>query len=169
MKYLRTRDEYKGEFALWGDSFASPNPADAELLAPRRVNNRPDFSEPLGGLLAMLGGLFEKDVAAIYVRGGLSSFESVLTAPYVLVPHDVIVPDLLETTDIPDLAAALTPTNLRLEALVDNGNQRLSQREIESDYAIALATFQRDGKERPTISENVTSPAKWLSMSPQPK
>ena len=52
----------------------------------------PDQAEPLGGLLALLGGLFEDDVRAVAVRGGLVSYASLLDSPFFYVPHDAVVP-----------------------------------------------------------------------------
>ncbi|MCZ6699997.1 MAG: hypothetical protein O7D94_13785, partial [Planctomycetota bacterium] len=73
LKYLRTRDDFDfREFALWGDSFTPPNAREADFQVPKRVSGRPRFSEPLGGLLAMLGGLYEDGVRAVYLHGGLS-------------------------------------------------------------------------------------------------
>ena len=41
--------------ALWGESFAPPNPADADFKVPRGVDAWPKGPEPLGGLLALFG------------------------------------------------------------------------------------------------------------------
>ena len=64
---------------------ATPSPRSTrpsrDLKVPHNAAQRPPQSEPLGGLLALLGGLFEDDVKAIYVRGGLSDFRSVLETP----------------------------------------------------------------------------------------
>jgi hypothetical protein len=118
--YLRTRDELQNvRFALWGDSFTPPNPSDTDFQVPRQVSHRPDFSEPLGGLLAMLGALYEDDVRAAYIHRGLSSYGDVLTSPFVYIPHDVVVPGILHHGDLADLAAALAPCRLGRDGLVD--------------------------------------------------
>ncbi|MFT7643639.1 MAG: hypothetical protein ACI9G1_005405, partial [Pirellulaceae bacterium] len=116
MSYLRDRTDLKVQrFALWGDSFTPPNSADTDFQVPHRVSYRPDFSEPLGGLLALLAGLYEDDVHCVFGRGGLNSYQDVLAGPYVYIPHDTVIPGMLKYADIPDLAASLAPRQLRLE------------------------------------------------------
>ena len=43
---------------------------------------------PLGGLLALLGAVYEDDVRAVFVSGGLASYRSVLTHFAVLRNND---------------------------------------------------------------------------------
>jgi hypothetical protein len=112
--------------ALWGDSFAPVNPEDRGLEVPWDAEKLPDQSEPLGGLLALLGALFEDDVRAVYVRGGLTGYHAILGGPFCYVPHDVIVPGALTAGDLCDVAAALAPRPLSIEGLVDGGNRRVS-------------------------------------------
>ncbi len=123
LRWLRARPDVDPHgVALWGDSFALPNPPDFRdpLIGE---GDAPRGSEPLGGLLALLGGLFEPDVRAILARGALTSFRSVLEAPYCYVPYDVIVPGALAEGDLGPIVAALAPRPVRLERLVDGRNQ----------------------------------------------
>ncbi len=55
---------------------------------PYTAAKRPTLSEPLGGLLALLGGLYEDDVRAVLIRGGLSDYQSLLDSPFTYVPFD---------------------------------------------------------------------------------
>ena len=136
LRYIRQRPELDGKrIALWGDSFTEPHPADRKLQVPHGVDQRPEPSEPLGGLLALLGGLFEQDIRAVYARGGLSDYASLLHGPFCYVPHDVVVPGALTVGDLTDVAAALAPRALRLERLVDGLNRPVSVEELEQTYA----------------------------------
>ena len=92
--------------ALWGDSFAAVNPADADFRVPRRIDGRPQQSEPLRGMMALLGALFEDDVKAVYAGGGLADFQSVLDHWQVFIPHDAVIPGVLTAGDLSDAAAA---------------------------------------------------------------
>ena len=93
LRYLRTRaDLDAGRVALWGDSFAPANPAGQALAVPLDADPFPHQAEPLGGLLALFTALFEDDVRAVYVRGGLTGFESLLQGPFYYVPHDALIP-----------------------------------------------------------------------------
>ena len=57
LRYLRTRaDLDAGRVALWGDSFAPPNPEGRVLAVPLDADPFPHLAEPLGGLLALFGG-----------------------------------------------------------------------------------------------------------------
>ena len=80
-------------------------------------------AEPLGGLLAILGGLFDESVRAVAVRGGLSSYLSILEDRFAYVPKDIIVPGIVDAGDISDVVAALAPRPVLLERMVDGRNR----------------------------------------------
>jgi dienelactone hydrolase len=139
-----------GSMALWGDSFAEPNDPKATIAVPWEVSKMPRQSEPMGGYLALLGGVFGGDkVKAIYVRGGLVSYRSILDSPFCYVPHDAVIPGLLtaypETTrncDMDGLAEAQPKGRLRLEALVDGLNRRVDQKTSSPAEVAAWLTTQ---------------------------
>jgi len=144
--YFRGRSDLDARrIGLWGDSFAAVNAADCNLQVPHNADKRPALAEPLGGLLALLGGLFEDDVRAIHVHGGLSDYRSVLESPFVYVPHDVIVPGVLAMGDLSDVAAALAPRPLWLESMVDGGNREVSSNVLAQRYAITRASYDTQG------------------------
>lgn len=127
---------------VWGDSFAAVNGGDRDLAAPLDADKLPASSEPLGGLLALFGGLFFHDVQGIYVRGGLVSYRSILDSPYLYVPHDAAIPGALTAGDLADVAGALAPRPLRLEALVDGQNRRVDAARLNQAYQLAQAAYQ---------------------------
>jgi cephalosporin-C deacetylase-like acetyl esterase len=168
LRYLRGRNDIdSGRIAVWGDSAAPVKPSDRDLKVPLDASSQPDVAEPLGGLLALFGGLFEKDVAAIYVHGGLTSFQSVLQSPFVYVPHDVIVPGGLTAGDLGDLTATLAPRPVRLEGLVDGLNRRASAQVLASSYEPAKAAYASvKATERLQLAEQASSAramAQWLA------
>jgi len=120
LRYLRRRaDLDAGRVGLWGDSFAPTNPEGRDLTVPLDADPFPDQAEPLGGLLAYFGALFEDDVRAVHVRGGLTGFDSLLQSQFCYVPHDALIPGALTVGDLCDVAASLAPRPLRMEGLVD--------------------------------------------------
>ncbi len=120
LRYLRGRaDLDAGRVALWGDSFAPPNPGGQGLAVPLEVDPFPHLAEPLGGLLAYFGALFEDDVRAVYVRGGLTGFDSLLQSPFCYVPHDALIPGALTVGDLCDVAASVAPRPFWIEGSVD--------------------------------------------------
>jgi dienelactone hydrolase len=132
LRYLRSRADVDpgGGIALWGDSFADPNPPDRRFAVPLELDDSPRLAEPMGGLVALLGGLFEDEVRAVHVRGGLANYRSLLESPFVYVPHDAIVPGALEAGDLDGVVATLRPRAVRQEALVDGLNRRVGKEEI---------------------------------------
>ncbi len=166
LRYLRTRDDLDGDrLALWGDSFAPVNADGKHLFAPLDAPKPAHLAEPLGGTLALFAALYEDKVAAVWARGGLMSYQSLLQAPFCHVPYDVIVPRALTVGDLTDVAAALAPRPLRLEGLVDGLNCRVSTRELERAFGPTRAAYravraeERFDREAKRTEEG---PAKWL-------
>ncbi|MGE3809768.1 MAG: alpha/beta hydrolase family protein, partial [Gemmataceae bacterium] len=155
LAWLRSRPDVDGKnISLWGDSLARVNAADTNFKIPHDGDAvMPPASEPLGGLLALLGSLYDVQVRAVYIRGGLAEFRSVLDSHLVLIPHDVVVPGLLKTGDLSDVAAALAPRPVRLDGLVDGLNRRLSADTVKKIYG------ERAGL---TVQADPESPVKWL-------
>jgi cephalosporin-C deacetylase-like acetyl esterase len=163
--YLRSRPEFHAEpFALWGDSFAATNPYDQNLAAPLDADKLPEHSEPLGGLLALFGALFEDEVKATYVRGGLVSYGSLLQSPYCYFPQDCIVPGALTTGDLGDVAAALAPRPLRLSNLVDGLNRSVTREILNKSLEPAQAAYRSVNAEKTLVLDptNTQSVAAWL-------
>jgi dienelactone hydrolase len=164
LSWLRARNDVDGDrVAIWGDSLAPVNPARTNYIVPRDDDAAlPAQAEPLGGLLALLAGLYENGVKAVLVRGGLVGFRSVLDSHLVLVPHDVVVPGLLTIGDLDDMAAALAPKPLRLEGIVDGGNRQLGEKQVRQAYRRAIAAY-RDRKAPAAIALGEKGPAaRWL-------
>jgi dienelactone hydrolase len=165
-KALREQEIDTTRIALWGDSLAPTNAADRDLKVPLDAEKQPDLAEPLGGLLALFGALYEEDVKAVYVRGGLDGFQSVLKGQFVYVPHDVIVPGALTAGDLCDVAAALAPRPVRLEGLVDGVNRRVSGESLAKTYEPAKAAYRSaNAGEKLQLAADPSSDAaaaKWL-------
>ncbi len=164
-RYLRRRPEFHpGRVALWGDSFAAPNSHDQNLAAPLDAVKPPDQSEPLGSLLALFGALFEDEVKAIYVHGGLIGYHTLLESPFVYIPHDCIVPGALTAGDLGDVAAALAPRPLRLVGLVDSLNRTVTREILAKSLKPAQAAYESTKAANRLAFEttNAESVADWL-------
>lgn len=148
-----------GSVALWGDSFAAPNDPQMVFATPHDAAKMPKQSEPMGGLLALLGGVFGGDnVKAIYVRGGLVSFRSMLDSPFCYYPHDAVIPGVLASRDLDSLASANGKRGLRMESLVDGLNRQVDQKTLTK-------AFER-AKVQMVLSEQASAPtdiATWLA------
>ncbi len=136
VRYLRSPEGGgTGRIALWGDSFAPPNASDARMEVPSGADPWPTQSEPMGGIVVLLAGLFEPDVVAVSSNGGLGSYQSIVESPFCYLPYDVIVPNLLATGDLPELAAGLAPRALRISGSVDGQNRALDGGALDRTYA----------------------------------
>src|SRR5262249_13097330 len=99
----------------------------------------------LGGLLMPLGLLFEEDVRGGLGRGGLVDYLSVLDSPFLYVPADVIVPEVLRVGDLGLMTAALAPRPVRLEGLIDGRNRRTEAGRVTRTYAAARTAYKDAG------------------------
>ena len=164
--YLRTRRDFDARrLAVWGDSFAPPNAPAQDLKLPYGIREEAATSEPLGGLLALLLGLYEEDVRAVYVRGGLVGFQSALSSPFLYLPHDVAIPGALTAGDLSALAAGLAPRPLALVGLVDGLNRAVEPNRVEAAYAHTRQAYEAAmARERFVVGgvEAAPAPSPWL-------
>jgi hypothetical protein len=119
---------------LWGDSFGPVNSRDMLFEKSQNQPGGPEIpqAEPLGPLLALLTAFYEPDVSAAATRRGLASFVSVLEDRFTHVPMDVIVPGILEAGDLPEIAAAIAPRAVLIQASVDGRNRPLTAAELKT-------------------------------------
>jgi cephalosporin-C deacetylase-like acetyl esterase len=131
LAWLGSRPEIdRKRIALWGDSDVPPNPQRMLMDEAAGWRLSPEIdrqAEPLGGLLALFGALYEDSVAAVAVRRGLSGYATLFDDAFTYVPSDIIVPDSAAAGDLADIAAALAPRPLYLEQLVDARNRAVPQ------------------------------------------
>jgi hypothetical protein len=167
--YLKTHPQLDGKrIALWGDTFTPPLEEDAIWKAPHGVDDRPPPIEPLGGMLALLGALYEDDVRAVFAHGSLASFTSTLSSPFCYLPHDSIVSGTLRSGDLADLAATLSPRPLRLCAMVDGINRRMSRLPMEKACEPTRSAYRAAKAEGALTIEpnapNANDVARWFSI-----
>jgi hypothetical protein len=164
LKHLRGRADLNAKrVALWGESFASPNPVGSRRDVPWDAEKLPDQSEPLGGLLTLFGALFEDDIHAVYARGGLLGYATLLGDLFFYLPHDVIVPGALLAGDLRDVAAALAPRALHLEGLVVARNSTVRIGFLKAAYESVRESYE-DAKaaDRLSMLDEGGKPAEWL-------
>jgi hypothetical protein len=125
------------------------------------VDGWPTHPEPLGGLLGLLGALYEDDVRAVFVSGGLTSYHVVLSHFAVLVPHDASVPGTLTAGDLSDLAGALAPRPLHFERMVDHVNRIVPADELGKVYDPAIQGYAATPRML-SFADESSSAATWL-------
>jgi cephalosporin-C deacetylase-like acetyl esterase len=129
------------QIGLWGDSFAAVNAPGESDKVPLELA-QPAQAEPMGGILALLCPLFEEGIVSVRARGGLVSYQSLLSSPFCHIPYDVVVPGALTAGDLADVAGALAPLPVRLEGLVDGRNRAVPARERRQAYQVALEAYR---------------------------
>jgi hypothetical protein len=167
LAYLSLRQELDPKrAALWGDSFVPVNPPRLLLEETRWWQVGPDIQhqgEPLGGLLALLGALYEDNVRAAAARQGLVGYLSILESPFANVPYDIVVPGVFDAGDVGDLAAGLAPRPLLLEAQVDGRNRLVPQTALSTRLASVYDAY-RTRRDHLLIRSRQGTPtaARWL-------
>jgi cephalosporin-C deacetylase-like acetyl esterase len=136
--YVRGRSDLdRSRIAVWGDSFTPANPADREFAVPADDAKSPTVSRPTGALLALLAGLFEPDVKAVYAAGGITAFRAFVEQRFVYIPHDAVVVGAPGTGDLPLLLATLAGKPVCIAGAVDGLNRRVPAQELRRLYADA--------------------------------
>ena len=75
-------------------------------------------------------------------------------------PSDAIVPGLLETADLADLAAALAPRRVLLTRMVDGSNRLVPMQESLLEYTEALkASPGAEGNREPSVAVHIREDA----------
>jgi dienelactone hydrolase len=165
LRYLRNRSDLDaGRIALWGDSLAPANAEGQRLDVPLDADKFPNQAEPLGGLLALFGALYEPEIKAIYAQGGLFSYQELLHSYFCYLPHDAVVPGALTAGDLTDVAAMLAPRPLRLEGLVDGRNRKVGNEALRSSLESAHIAY-RGARDRLIVQREVARSdlvAAWL-------
>jgi hypothetical protein len=150
---------------LWGDSSSPVNPPDRNLAVPLDAERLPDQAEPLGGLLALFGALYDDKIQAVNAQGSLAGYHSLLQSPFCYLPHDVVVPGALTAGDLCDVAAALTPRPLRLAGLVDGRNRLVPADNLAETYTpahVAYRSAQAQGRFVLAAETGEKAAAEWL-------
>ena len=107
------------------------------------------------------GALYEKNVRAVAVQGGLASYQSILESQFVYVPYDVVVPGMLTAGDLCDVTAALAPRGVWLYGMVDGLNRPATAASLTETYQPAIAAFQ--GKREQLVLEPKGKAAVWMT------
>jgi hypothetical protein len=135
------RDRF-AHIAPWGDSLAPVNAPDfPDPLIGEEP--QPHHSEPMGGLLALYGALFEPEINAVVASGTFTGFLSLLENIFCYVPHDAIIPGALTSGDLCDIATAIAPTPLCLQNLVDGRNCPASSEDIYQTYPLTQKAYAK--------------------------
>ena len=120
------------QFILWADSPSNALPISTNFNLPRDDDSiLPMQPEPLGGLLALFSALFNDDVKAITIKGGLVSYASTLKHHLVQIPYETLIPGVFNMGDISLLINALGSRTIFLDQMVDGLNLEVAETKLE--------------------------------------
>ena len=88
-------------------------------------------------VVAQFAAAMEPAIDALYLAGGLASYQRIVESESYTYPFGNFVPNLLRHTDLPDLATAMAPRRLVLAGTVDAGGRKLPAADVRSEYAKA--------------------------------
>jgi hypothetical protein len=84
---------------------------------------------------ALFTAAVEPTVDGLYLAGGLVSFQSIVETENYNHPFGNFVPHLLQHTDLPELAASLTPRRVVLAGAVDGAGRKMAPEDVRKQYA----------------------------------
>lgn len=99
---------------------------------------------------ALFAAALDRGIDSLYLAGALVSFQNVLETEYHDHPFANFVPNLLQHTDLPEVAASVAPRRVVLAGAVDARNRRLEVEAVRRIYAggnvevLAQADWLRD-------------------------
>lgn len=161
LRHLRSRADVDAtRLALWGDSFAPMNEPD--FPDPLLGEGAARLGEPSGGLLALLGAVFESDVKAVLAGRSLWPPTLLLDSTYTYVPHDSVVPGAARAADLLFIAATLPAESVRT-------TEPIGSRNTEAQPPVR-GTVQFDRSERrlslrPHQTQETASYGDWLAAA----
>jgi len=94
---------------------------------------------------ALHAAAVETAIAELTLEGGLVSWASVLRCPVTTIEVSNVIPGVLKTYDLPDLAAGMAPRKLTIRAPVDGAGRPVSQADLEAAYAGAREAYRAAG------------------------
>jgi hypothetical protein len=163
--------------AIWGDTLAPTNPADAPLAVPWDAPRLPQFADPSGPRLALYLAATLPDVRAVYAAGDLAQYAHALESPFLYLPLTAIRPGALRPyrsaggpasplalhgTDTPQLLARAR-TVVLLEGLVNAKNQAVNREVLNSIFAAVLAQRKTPSLQVHAQRRDPRAIADWLA------
>jgi hypothetical protein len=83
---------------------------------------------------ALFAGVLDRSIDALYLSGGLVSFQNFTDTENYSYPFANIVPNLLKYTDLPDLTATMAPRRVILAGMIDATGKKMTPDEVQNEY-----------------------------------
>lgn len=99
----------------------------------------------LGGPVVLHAAALDDRVKSVEVEGSLVSWDAVVRTPLSRGQLSSVVPGVLESYDLPDLAVAIAPRPLTIRSPLDPTGKPVAQAALDGAYAAARAAYERAG------------------------
>jgi cephalosporin-C deacetylase-like acetyl esterase len=98
-----------------------------------------------GGPIALHAAALDDRVKSVEIDRSLISWDAVARTPLSMGQLSSVVPGVLESYDLPDLAAAIAPRPLTIRAPVDPAGKPVPRESLDSTYAACRAAYKKTG------------------------
>jgi dienelactone hydrolase len=114
----------------------------AALRKHPATRGRPIYIAAFGQLTvpALFAAALDPSIKGLYLCGGLVSFQNLVETEVYNYPFANFVPNLLNHTDLPNLAAAIAPRKVVLAGSIDAGGGTMQPSEVRSIYQSSQQT-----------------------------
>jgi dienelactone hydrolase len=147
LQWLRASKNIDGQrIALLGDNLGPVNGPDHPVSVPHDAAKAPEVGDPFGGALAALSALYDPNIKAIAVRGGIFNLRSTLRSPFLYLPHDALIPDVVRAGDLDTVYGSLAPRPLRFEGMIDSLNRRLDAKALTDSLQPIQTIYNKNGR-----------------------
>jgi hypothetical protein len=100
------------------------------------------------GPVALHAAALDPRVGSVTIERGLVSWDNVVRTPLSVNQLGNVVPGVLQSYDLPELAATLAPRPLTLRGTVDAAQKAVSAADVESAYRVCRQAYERQGAAR---------------------
>ena len=91
---------------------------------------------------ALCAGLLNPDIGRLLLSGHLISWSDIVETEMYTVPFANFVPDVLASTDLPEIAAAMSPRAIILAGAVDAAGERITDAQVRESYRANNVTIR---------------------------
>ena len=113
----------------------------------------------VAGPVALHAAALEPKVVALTIEGAILSWSDVVRTPLSRDQLTSVVPGVLRSYDLPDLAASLAPRSLTIRGAVDPAGRPVSRARVDTAYAVARAAYRARGAETSLTVDAKDDPA----------
>jgi dienelactone hydrolase/pimeloyl-ACP methyl ester carboxylesterase len=125
-----------------------------DLLAVLRATGRDEvhvFADGLTGPVALHAAALEPSIRQVTLDHALASWSNVAHTPVTVNQLSSVVPNVLKSYDLPELAATLAPRPVTIRAPLDAALRPVAQADLEKAYQSCREAFEKHGASKSLV------------------